>query len=95
VVPAGTILPPPFAGVTVNAVPLQIVAVRLVTKGVGFTVILAVALAAEAHPLAEAVIVNTVVCGVFVVFTKVPVMGVPVPGDAMPVILAVFVLNQL
>ena len=37
VVPVGTMLPEPFAGATVNAFELQIVAVCAVTNGFGLT----------------------------------------------------------
>ena len=37
-VPAGTISPPPLAGVTLKAVPLQIVAIVLAMVAFGFTV---------------------------------------------------------
>ena len=56
VVPAGTMLPPPFAGVTVNVAPLQIVDAWFVIDGTGLTVTSTVNIE-PVHPLAVGVIV--------------------------------------
>jgi hypothetical protein len=73
VVPAGTIPLVPLAGVTVNAVVLQVVAVIAVMFGLGLTVTVSVKLAPVQLP-EVGVIVYVAVCAVFVGFVRVPVM---------------------
>ena len=93
VVPAGTILPPPFAGVNVKAVPPQVAGVCAVTNGVGFTI--TVTVVEVKHEPAVAVIVNVVVCWELVLFVNVPFIVAPVPLAPMPVRFTVLSLVQL
>jgi hypothetical protein len=73
VVPVGTISPPPLLGVTVNPLPLQILAVLFATDGVGLTVTVIVKLVPTQLPASPlvGVTVYTTVCAVFVVLVKV------------------------
>jgi hypothetical protein len=73
VVDAGTISLPLLLGVTVNAVPLHIVAVLLAITGVGFTVTVTVKLVPTQLPASPlvGVTVYTTVCTAFVVLVKV------------------------
>jgi hypothetical protein len=73
VVDAGTISLPLLLGVTVNAVPLHIVAVLLAITGVGFTVTVTVKLVPTQLPASPlvGVTVYTTVCTPFVVLVKV------------------------
>jgi hypothetical protein len=73
VVPDGTISPPALLGVTVNPVPLQVLAVLFATDGVGFTVTVIVKLVPTQLPASPlvGVTVYTTVCAVFVVLVKV------------------------
>jgi hypothetical protein len=64
-----------------------------VTRGMGFTVMLTVV--SLKQPLALALTVNTVVCGVLVLFTREPEMMFPVPVAGIPVTLVVLFLVQL
>ena len=62
--------------------------------GFGFTITVTVVMLE--HPAADvAVMVNVVVCCVFVLFVNVPEIVFPVPLPAIPVRLAVLVLVQL
>jgi hypothetical protein len=72
VVPVGTISVP-FVGVTVNPLPLQILAVLFATDGVGLTVTVIVKLVPTQLPASPlvGVTVYTTVCAVFVVLVKV------------------------
>ena len=79
VVPAGTTPFVPFAGVTLNAMPLHTVAVIAVTEGFGLTVTVTVNVL-PAHAPDVGVTVYVAVCAVFVGFVKVPVMDVPDPA---------------
>ena len=64
------------------------------TVGLGFTITVAVVVLE--HPAADvAVMVNVVICCVFVLFVNVPVIEFPVPLVAIPVRLVVLVLVQL
>jgi hypothetical protein len=63
----------------------------VVITGIGFTVIEDVE-AIEVHPFPVAVIVNVVDCTVGWVLVNVPVIGVPAPGDVIPVTFAVLLL---
>ena len=64
------------------------------TVGLGFTITVTVVMLE--HPAADvAVMVNVVVCCVFVLFVNVPEIVFPVPLPAIPVRLAVLVLVQL
>ena len=62
------------------------------TVGIGSTVTFTVVV--DEHPLAAAVIVNIVVCGVLVVLVKVPVILDPVPLAEIPVRFVVLSLVQ-
>ena len=64
------------------------------TVGVGLTITLAVVVD-EGQPFAVAVIVNIVVCEVFVVLVNVPAILGPVPLAAIPVRFAVLSLIQV
>jgi hypothetical protein len=63
------------------------------TVGLGFTVTVAVVVLEQ--PPAEAVMLNTALCTVFVLFVNVPEIVEPEPFAAMPVRLVVFVLLQV
>ena len=91
--PAGTIFPPPSAGVTEKTEPLHIVAAWFVITGEGSTVTVAVAVVE--HPLAVAVMVKVVLCVVIAELLNVPVIGEPLPLKPMPLRLALLVLVQL
>jgi len=64
------------------------------TVGVGATA--TVALVELEHPGdVEAVMEKVVVCGTFVVFVRVPEIGVPLPVAAIPVIVIVLFLDEV
>ena len=68
----------------------------LVALTVGFGFIITVTVVMLEHPAADvAVMVNVVVCCVFVLFVNVPEMVFPVPLVAIPVRLIVLFLVQL
>jgi hypothetical protein len=71
VVPAGTMPSVPFAGVAVNATPLQVVAVILVIAGLGLTVTVTVKFAPVQLP-DKGVTVYVAVCAVLVGLVSVP-----------------------
>jgi hypothetical protein len=79
VVPAGTILPPPLAGVTVNVPPLQITVVWFVTNGIGFTVTVTVNVEPTQAP-EVGVTVYVAVCAVLVGLVSMPVIEEPDPA---------------
>ena len=66
------------------------------TVGLGLTVIVAVAVVGLMQPAGdEAVMVNVVVCAIFVVLVRVPEIGDPVPFAAIPVRFMLLSLVQL
>ena len=73
VVPVGRIPPPPLLGVTVNPVPLQVLAVLFAIVAIGFTVTVTVNVDPTQLPASPlvGVTVYTTVCAVFVVLVKV------------------------
>ena len=54
-----------------------------------------VALVVEKHPLAAAIIVKVVVCGVLVPLFKIPAIFAPIPTEESPVMVAVLFLVQV
>jgi hypothetical protein len=73
VVPVGTISPPALLGVTVNPVPLQVLAVLFAIVAIGLTVTVTVNVDPTQLPASPlvGVTVYTTVCAVFVVLVKV------------------------
>ena len=66
------------------------------TVGLGLTVIVAVAVVGLKHPAGDdAVMINVVVCAIFVVLVRVPEIGDPVPLAAIPVRVTLLSLDQL
>ena len=73
VVPVGTISPPALLGVTVNPVPLQVLAVLFAIVAIGLTVTVTVKLAPTQLPASPlvGVTVYTTVCAALLVLVKV------------------------